>query len=372
MEHIKLGKGDFFSFPEEWWPTRSAIRLDISLIKIRQDGDDCYWKDIYITPVHPTALFGFAPLDRLKPFYSCSGIWAAAKNSSAIREQLIKMLRNTDTEKAIRENIMDRNRQWIVSTWVVRTKPNALEFFIDKNNQIQSKEIELYKEPMFTPTSNPNFPPCFSDGTTPVKNEQELNKLPYLEIYAGTEKIYKYQRSELLKMKGDCLEVIKSVWETKVRQIMGITQKTLAQVKSKTKSATSSESSSSEEDTESSSQEDSDIQILDKEVEEAKYRMKQDIKRKEQLKGAEKEHSELLETFKNKTVSYEKKLEELINQNDSTKEIKPTEERSEKQEKEVNLDNTKGLAAEEKKVAPAQIQESKDKDKANSKSKEKE
>jgi len=118
---------------------------------------------------------------------------------------------------------------------------------------------------------------------------------------------------------------------------MGITQNTLAQVKSKTKNATSSESSSSEEETESSSEEDSDIQILDKEVEEVKYRMEQDIKRKEELKAAEKEHRDLLVTFKNKSASYEKKLEELSNQNDSTKEIKPSEERSGKQEKEVNL-----------------------------------
>jgi len=114
------------------------------------------------------------------------------------------------------------------------------------------------------------------------------------------------------------------------------------------------------------------IQILDKEVEEEKYRKIKDIKRKEELKAAEKEHTDLLETFKNKTASYEKKLEEIRNQNYSTEEIKPSEERSAKQEKEVNLENTKGTAAEEKKVATVHVPESKDKDKANSKPKEKE
>ena len=108
------------------------------------------------------------------------------------------------------------------------------------------------------------------------------------------------------------------------------------------------------------------IQILDKGEEE------QDTKRKEELKAAEKEHTDLLETFKNKTASYEKKLEEIRNQNYSTEEIKPSEERSAKQEKEVNLENTKGTAAEEKKVATVHVPESKDKDKANSKPKEKE
>lgn len=116
VEHIKLGKGDFFSFLEDWWLTRTATRLDISLIKIRQEGNDCYWKDIYITPFHPTALFGFASLNRIKPFYSCCGIWAPAKNNQEIRAQLTKMLSKVDTEKAIRENIMDRNKEWSINS----------------------------------------------------------------------------------------------------------------------------------------------------------------------------------------------------------------------------------------------------------------
>ena len=326
VDHIKLGKGDFFSFPEEWWPTRTATRLDVSLIKIRQEGNDCYWKDIYITPVHPTALFGFATLDRIRPFFSCCGIWAAAKTNPEIRAQLIKMLSNPDTEKAIRENIMERNRDWSVNSWVVRYKPNALELYLDKDNKVQSKKISLYKEPMFTPANHPNYPPFFSDGTAPDTRETEINKLPYLDIYARDKKIHSYEREDLAKMKGDCLEIIKNIWEVKVRQLVEPKKKLTLQDKVKTQEIAEKERIRNWK--ENTPDDDSDIQVLgSSEEEEEEEEDEEDGRRRKETEAAEKEYQLLLDVYRKKKQKYEKKLERSMRQSVTSNEDTLTEDK---------------------------------------------
>lgn len=227
---------------------------------------------------------------------------------------------------------------------MVRYKPNALELYLDKDNKVQSKKIILYKEPMFTPANHPNHPPCFSDGTAPDTREREINKLAYLDIYAEDQKIHSYERDDLVKMKGECLEVIKSIWEVKVRHLLDPKKKTIRQDKDKTKNAAVRDRIKKWK--ENTSDSDSDIKIIESSEEEEEE--EEDIRRKEETEAAEKEYQLLLDVYRKKKLRYEKKLEESIKQSETSNEEILTEDKIVKEgEKEGEME--RGKEVEERK-----------------------
>ena len=198
VDHLRCSKGYYSVPPSKYWPNSVQTRVDTPLVNIQHGRDICYWKDIYITPTNPTALFGSTPLHKLTPFYLICGLYRVAKTKPEYRKQLTYMLRFQEARDAVNEILLN-NKSWTVRKFHSRCKQNAVQLIRNDRGDWNVTQILLYKEPLFVPKKEPDNKPCFADGTEPPRNsDNPITIFTHLDVYVGEHIIHTYSYEDML------------------------------------------------------------------------------------------------------------------------------------------------------------------------------